>query len=166
MLRHLMEVVLKLKLVEQHPYEGVFTREDALSPIWDATYSEWVSQMPKKKGVYLFSSNENILYIGACGKIAKQNTESNWKLPQRLKATRGQNNGGKDVLTSTFLKEILCTGQTSVKRYNDIPKLEISELKITVLPSTEKVPPTYIESVLIYEFYKRTEELPLLNMSF
>jgi hypothetical protein len=95
----------------------------------------------KKYGVYIWENNENkeIIYIGMAGKIKQNGNLGDHTIDDRLMNSREQifKNGKKtDIPTGEYLLD------------------------------TSTLPPTYMESVLLYEYLKIKKQLPILNNSF
>ena len=113
----------------------------------------------KKYGVYIWENNENkeIIYIGMAGKIKQNGIVGDQTIDERLINSRGQVfiNGKKtDIPTGEYLLKIM-----NEKNFSKV-NFYIIYLDTTTLP------PTYIESVLLYEYLKIKKQLPILNHTF
>ena len=109
-----------------------------------------------KPGVYIWFDHHNneVLYIGMAGKIKTNGELTNHPIRQRLQAPRCRDKRTKkDVLTNKYIYEVL-------------KLLKIPSLKFIILFSKENEPAAYIESVLLYNYYKQHKVLPILNNAF
>lgn len=113
----------------------------------------------EKHGIYIWENDENkeILYIGMAGKIKQNGIIGDHTLDQRLKASRERkkiNGELKDITTGPYLLNKMNTiGFSRANFY-------ITYLDINLFP------PTYIESILLYEYLMKNNKLPILNNSF
>ncbi len=114
-------------------------------------------EVEDKHGVYIWcdTKNNKIVYIGMAGKIKTDGSLSKHSLQQRLIASRGKDKTTKkDISTAVFVK-------------NFITKANIDSLKYYVFYINDNTPASYIESILLYEYYKKKDnKLPELNNSF
>ena len=113
----------------------------------------------KKYGVYIWENKENkeIIYIGMAGKIKQNGIVGDQTIDERLINSRGQVfiNGKKtDIPTGEYLLKMM-----NEKNFSKV-NFYIIYLDTTTLP------PTYIESVLLYEYLKIKKQLPILNHTF
>jgi hypothetical protein len=166
MINSYIELAHEDDLINKVTFSKTFSKKDISQDSWRDLYNNWINNLPNSRGVYIFSYNSNVIYIGSSGKVSNKSKKSNWKLPQRLKASRGKNDSNKDVSTVDFLREIICWGKSSVAKYNHLPKIDIDELTITVLITKDNIPPTYLESLFLFKFYSANNKLPLLNIVF
>ena len=88
------------------------------------------------------------------GKIKTDGTLRNHTLRNRLIATRG-----KDKITK---KDI----QTNDHLHDFMQKSNINSLNFYIFYSKPQEPPSYIEALMLYKFYKKNIKLPILNYSF
>jgi hypothetical protein len=109
-------------------------------------------QIPKNTyGVYIWlnSISGEIIYIGMAGKVKTNGQLGNHSIENRLIATRGKVNG-KDVLTNDYVR-------------NFMQNNEVESLTFHILKTNEQTPPSYLEAVLLYNFYTQNGVLPILN---
>lgn len=165
MLNELIELAKKDRLFNPNEISIRFTKTQAKENDWLSKYSEEISKIQVDTGAYIFSSSDEILYIGASGKITNKEYATNWKLPQRLKASRGKNHSGIDVSTPIFIQQLLTKGKTEAKSYGHI-NLNIDEFKITILENYKGVPASYLEAFLLFKYYSIKQKLPRLNLAF
>lgn len=124
-----------------------------------AKYNELIRKKiaEKKTGVYLWvnAKNDEIIYIGMAGKIKSLGRANNHFLRNRLTASRGKSKISKlDILTNDFLK---------IK----MEELKINKLNFHIFFTKLNEPPSYVEAMLLYKFYKHNNhKLPILNNSF
>ena len=109
-------------------------------------------------GVYLISdsNSKTLLYVGMSGQIKKLSNgkydNCGYDIRKRLVSSRGRVNG-KDVSSSDYF--------LSKMKENDI-----QSITITILQTSNKISPTYLESNILQLFYRETESLPEWNNSF
>ncbi|WP_348800050.1 hypothetical protein [Flavobacterium adhaerens] len=105
-------------------------------------------------GVYIWvnSQTAEIIYIGMAGKMKTNGQIGSHSIENRLVATRGKVNG-RDVLTNDYL--------FSFMRNNNLESLTFH-----ILYTNNQTPPSYLEALLLYNFYRQNEVLPSLNNSF
>lgn len=163
---NLVQIALNSELCQKKPYVKKFNFEEVNCANWNKIYSKWIKTIPKGYGVYIFSTNDKVIYIGLSGKIRKWPISTDWDIKKRLKASRGIDSSNKDVSTVNFIKEIVTTGKTKIKRYNEINIGALKEFQITILFAESMVPPSYLEALLLYEYLKKNNELPPFNLSF
>jgi hypothetical protein len=166
MLDKLIQELHNMELIENMVSAREFKKYEAEAESWNSIFSAWVNSLPKTNGVYLFTHGAEVLYIGSSGRVGKNAEHETWKLPQRLKASRGKDGDQNDVSTVNFIKELLTIGKTSIKRYSNVPPLSLKTLTITVLINKKMIPSAYIEAHLLFRFYASTGHLPKLNLSF
>ena len=109
-----------------------------------------------KLGCYIISTpdNEEVLYIGMAGKLKTNGEYSNHSIASRLQAPRTKDYvTKKDINTEEYLKYLL-----------DV--IEKDKLRISVLFVKNDVPSGYLEALLLFQFYKKHNVLPLLNNAF
>lgn len=163
---NLVEIALNNEFCQKETYVRKFNFEEVNCTNWNEIYSQKIKTIPKGYGVYIFSTNDKVIYIGLSGKVRKWPISTDWDIKKRLKASRGIDSSGTDVSTVNFIKEIVTTGRTTIKRYNEINIGVLKEFQITILFAESKVPPSYLEALLLYEYLKKNEKLPPLNLSF
>ena len=109
-----------------------------------------------RKGVYIWvdAERDEIKYIGMAGKVKTDGSYGKHSLQKRLIASRGREIiTKKDILTNDYI-------------FNYMKIKNIKCLKFYIIYSKEKVPPTFLESLLLYKFYTTNDKLPELNNSF
>jgi hypothetical protein len=163
---NLVQIALNNELCQKATYVRKFKFEEVNCTNWDDIYSKWIKTIPKGHGVYIFSTKDKVIYIGLSGKVRKWPISPVWDIKKRLKASRGIDGSGTDISTVNFIKQIVTTGRTDIKRYNEINVGVLKEFHITVLFTESKVPPSYLEAFLLYEYLKKNDELPRFNLSF
>lgn len=105
-------------------------------------------------GVYLWENTHTgeIIYIGMAGKIKTNGQLGSHSIENRLIATRGKVNG-RDVLTNDYVNNFMINRN-------------VNSLTFHVLKTNVQTPPSYLEAVLLYNFYSQNGVLPILNNSF
>ncbi|WP_426092378.1 hypothetical protein [Flavobacterium sp. DSR3-2] len=105
-------------------------------------------------GVYIWENTETgeIVYIGMAGKIKTNGQLGSHSIENRLIATRGKVNG-RDVLTNDYV-------------FNYMQNNNVNTLTFHILYTNEQTPPSYLESVLLYNYYSQNGVLPKLNNAF
>ena len=105
-------------------------------------------------GVYLWENTQTgeIVYIGMAGKIKTNGQLGSHSIENRLVATRGRIDG-IDILTNNYVNNFM--------QVNNVNSLTFHVLKTNV-----QTPPSYLEAVLLYNFYSQNGVLPILNNSF
>jgi len=113
----------------------------------------------KKYGIYIWENDENkeIIYIGMAGKIKQNGIVGDHTIDDRLINSREQ-------IFINGKKTDIPTGEYLLKKMN-LRKFSKVNFYIIYL-DTSTLPPTYIESVLLYEYLKIKKQLPILNNSF
>jgi hypothetical protein len=116
-------------------------------------------KVERKYGIYLWENDENkeIIYIGMAGKIKQNGNIGDHTINKRLIASREQVyiNGKKtDVQTGDYL----------LKKMDFLNICRVNFYIIYL--DTSILPPTYIESVLLFEYLNKKKQLPILNNSF
>ncbi|WP_335975368.1 hypothetical protein [Gaetbulibacter jejuensis] len=114
------------------------------------------NNVAKKFGVYIWvnADTDEIIYIGMAGKVKTNGNIGNHTLQNRLLASRGREKiTKKDILTNDYV-------------FNFMQLKNIESLKFHIMYSKKEIPPTYIESLILYEYYKNSKKLPELNNSF
>ena len=110
----------------------------------------------KKFGVYVWvdTATNEIVYIGMAGKIKSDGTHSDHSIQNRLLASRGKDKiTKKDIQTNDYVRDFMI---------NNI----IETLNLYIMYTKADEPPAYVESLLLYKYYKRNNRLPKLNNSF
>lgn len=105
-------------------------------------------------GVYLWENTETgeIIYIGMAGKIKTNGQLGSHSIENRLTASRGKENG-KDIQSNDYVNRFMLNGN-------------INSLTFHILETNEQTPPSYLEAVLLYNYYNKNKVLPVLNNSF
>lgn len=120
-------------------------------------YNSYIKQnIPSKPGVYLWYNkiNNEIIYIGMAGKIKTNGELTNHPISKRLQAPRCKDiSTKKDINSNLFVKAIL-----------DVFKID--EIEFIILTCKENEPAAYIESILLYNYFKQHNVLPILNNAF
>lgn len=107
-----------------------------------------------KFGIYLWINNatNEIIYIGMAGRIKTSGEYGGHTLRKRLVASRLRING-RDTQTNDYINHYMSVNN-------------IKTLKFFVMYPRDDVPPSYLEAILLYKFYKQNRRLPALNKSF
>ena len=120
-------------------------------------YNEFIRKnVSQKPGVYLWydAKNQEVLYIGMAGKIKTNGELTNHPISQRLQAPR--------------IKDLETKKEISTNRY--IPAVlelfGLEEIEFHILPCKENEPAAYVESILLYNYFKAHGVLPILNNAF
>ena len=109
-------------------------------------------------GVYLIidSNSKNLLYVGMSGQIKKLSNgkydNCGYDIRKRLVSSRGIVDG-KDISSSDYF-------QSKMKKEN------IQSVTITILQTSNRISPTYLESNNLQLIYSETDSLPDWNNSF
>ena len=120
-----------------------------------------------KAGVYIWENavTKEIIYIGMAGRINNKGELKSHSLVKRLRASRGKNIKGKDVLTNVFIFGLLNDPkELLMKNYEKIKP--IRKIEINIFYSKQNIPSTYLESILLYQYFIRFKKLPDLNNTF
>ena len=110
-------------------------------------------------GVYLIidSNSKILLYVGMSGQIKKLSNgeydNCGYDIRKRLVSSRGIDEKGKDISSSDYF-------QSKMKKEN------IQSVTITILQTSNRISPTYLESNILQLIYSETESLPNWNNSF
>jgi hypothetical protein len=109
-----------------------------------------------KNGVYILFDpvKQKPIYIGMAGRIRNDGNSKDHPLNKRLTAPRYQ-----DKQTKKWI-------QTNQYICDCMEKNSINKLLIYVFYTLPKVPPAYLESLLIYKFYSKYNMLPSENNEF
>jgi hypothetical protein len=113
-------------------------------------------KVENKFGVYVWVNKKTseIVYIGMAGKIKTDGSLSKHSIQKRLLASRGKDKiTKKDVQTNDYVCDFMVRNN-------------IETLDFYIIYSKKGEPPAYIESLLLYNYYKKTDQLPILNNSF
>ncbi len=120
-------------------------------------YNEIINEnVENQVGIYVWTDDmtSEVYYIGMAGKINSDGSVVNHSLNERLKASRCKDNETKkDVQTNDYVKKFMFENN-------------IARLKFYVMYTMPGEPPSYIEALLLYKYYKQNGRLPLLNNSF
>lgn len=131
---------------------SLFEKENG-SKLYNRLIRENVSD---RFGVYIWcnSKTDKIYNCGMAGKIKTDGSLSEHSLQQRLIASRGKDKTTKkDISTAVFVKDFMT-------------EAKIDSLKYCVFYINDNTPASYIESILLYEYYKKENKLTQLNNSF
>ena len=117
--------------------------------------------IPRKNthGVYLISdsNSKTILYVGMSGQIKKLDDgkyeNCDYDIRKRLVSSRGKDKKGKDISSSDYFK-------------SKMEEEEIQSISITILQTSKRISPTYLESNILQLIYSETDSLPDWNNSF
>ncbi len=117
--------------------------------------------IPRKNthGVYLISdsNSKTILYVGMSGQIKKSDDgkykNCGYDIRKRLVSSRGRDDEGKDISSSDYFQLIM-------------EREKIQSISITILQTSNKISPTYLESNILQLIYSKTNSLPQWNNSF
>jgi len=121
--------------------------------IFNATIRDKVD---KRFGVYIWvdTATNEIFYIGMAGKVKADGTFGDHSIQNRLLASRGKDKiTKKDIQTNDYVRNFM------------IDK-NIDRLNFYIMYSKTGEPPAFIESLLLYNYYKKNNRLPVLNNSF
>lgn len=145
-----------------------FTQEIISSTLWDSTYKNWIKSIPNKSAVYSFSINDpdNIVYIGMSGKINNGTKQSQWLIRNRLKASRGKGDNGKDVLTPEFIRQIFVFNHLQMNKYKHLSFGQTDLFFVKVFYPKENILSGFLEATLINLYLLKNSSLPQLNLSF
>jgi hypothetical protein len=107
-------------------------------------------------GIYIWVNKMNgqIIYIGMAGRVKQNGSLSIHSLQNRLLASRGKDkNTNKDIPTNAHVKCVMTNNN-------------IDSFDFFIMYSKKNEPPAYIEALLLYNFFKKNNSLPILNRSF
>lgn len=111
----------------------------------------------KSFGVYIITNPKSnaVFYVGMAGKFKQNGEMTNHTLAKRLTAPRYKDNeSGKYVQTNKYI-------------YDFLKAKNINSISIHVYYIKNKIPPTYLESLILFEFFKiSNNKLPELNKFF
>jgi hypothetical protein len=121
------------------------------------TYNDFIKKnICHKPGVYIWydAINQEVLYIGMAGKIKTNGDLTNHPISKRLQATRIKDfETKKDITTNRYIPAIL-------------ELFGLEEIEFHILPCKENEPAAYVESILLYNYFKANGVLPILNNAF
>lgn len=127
-----------------------------LQPNGRGMYNQLIKQQIRANsyGVYIWENtlSGEIIYIGMAGKVKTNGQMGFHSIENRLVATRGKVNG-RDVLTNDYL-------------FSFMKNNNVESLTFHILYTNNQTPPSYLEAILLYNFYSQNEVLPSLNNSF
>lgn len=105
-------------------------------------------------GVYLWENTQTgeIIYIGMAGKVKTNGQLGSHSIENRLVASRGRIDG-IDILTNNYVNNFMQVNN-------------VNSLTFHVLKTNAQTPPSYLEAILLYNFYSLNGVLPILNNSF
>lgn len=125
-------------------------------PEGNAIYNEMIRNNvpPNLHGIYVWlnPTTATIVYFGMAGKIKTDGTFGTHALQNRLTASRGKENG-VDIPTSAYLRNYMNTSH-------------VEELSFHIFPTVANMPPSYVESILLYNYFLENHCLPELNNAF
>lgn len=107
-------------------------------------------------GIYVWVNpdNEEVIYIGMAGKIKTNGAFCDHTLRDRLTASRGKDKQTKiDIQTNDYIKGFMIA-------------TNVDALDFYVFYTKEGEPPSYVEALLLYNYYKKSKRLPILNNAF
>ena len=110
-------------------------------------------------GVYLIidSNCKILLYVGMSGQIKKLSNgkydNCGYDIRKRLVSSRGIDEKGKDISSSDYFK-------------SKMKEEGIQSISITILQTSKRISPTYLESNILQLIYSETDSLPDWNNSF
>jgi hypothetical protein len=120
-------------------------------------YNEFIRKnVSQKPGVYIWydAKNQEVLYIGMAGKIKTNGELTNHPISQRLQAPRIKDlETKKDITTNRYIPAVL-------------ELFGLEEIEFHILPCKENEPAAYVESILLYNYFKAHGVLPILNNAF
>jgi hypothetical protein len=120
-------------------------------------YNEFIRKnVSQKPGVYIWydSKNQDVLYIGMAGKIKTNGELTNHPISKRLQAPRIKDfETKKDITTNRYIPAVL-------------QLFGLEEIEFHILPCKENEPAAYVESTLLYNYFKAHGVLPILNNAF
>ena len=100
------------------------------------------------------NKNKEVIYVGMAGKIKTSGQLTNHPISQRLQAPRIKDKTtGKEITTKNYIPAIL-------------ELLDLTEIEFYILPCKENEPAAFIESILLYNYFKQHGVLPLLNNAY
>ena len=151
-----LEAILKDYITSSKKFQiqkTIFENEDGRE-----IYNETIRQNVQANsfGIYIWinAENQDVIYIGMAGKIKSSGALCSHTLCNRLIASRGKDKlTKKDILTNDY-----------VKSYMEINN--VSALEYCIYYTKEGEPPSYVEALLLYNFYKTNNRLPKLNNAF
>jgi hypothetical protein len=127
-----------------------------LQPNGRSVYNQLIrNEIPANSyGVYIWENTQTgeIVYVGMAGKVKTNGQMGSHSLENRLIASRGKIDG-RDILTNDYVFKYM--------QNNDV-----NTLTFHILYTNEQTPPSYLESVLLYNFYSKNGVLPKLNNAF
>ena len=120
-------------------------------------YNEFIRKnVSQKPGVYIWydAKNQEVLYIGMAGKIKTNGELTNHPISQRLQAPRIKDfETKKDITTNRYIPAVL-------------ELFGLEEIEFHIFPCKENEPAAYVESILLYNYFKAHGVLPILNNAF
>ena len=103
------------------------------------------------------SNSKTILYVGMSGQIKKLDDgkyeNCDYDIRKRLVSSRGKDEKGKDISSSDYFK-------------SKMKEEGIQSISITILQTSKRISPTYLESNILQLIYIETDSLPDWNNSF
>ncbi len=108
-----------------------------------------------KYGIYVWENagNKEIIYIGMAGKIKTNGEFVNHSVQKRLQASRIKDENNKYIQTNVLVRNLM-------------NKHNIEILNFYVFYTKDRIPPAYLEAILLYNFYKIKFRLPDYNNTF
>ncbi len=151
-IQEIIRTYVSLPMVSFNIDRNIFNQENGRK-----RYNEIINEnVENLVGIYVWVDDitSEVYYIGMAGKINTDGTFGNHSLNERLKASRCKDiETKKDVQTNDYVKKFMNENN-------------IDRLKFYVMYTLPGEPPSYIESLLLYKYYKQNARLPLLNNSF
>ena len=122
------------------------------------TYNATIKNKVNVKGfgiyIWVNSATGEVVYIGMAGKVKTDGSICDHSLSQRLKASRERcKETNKYIQTNDYLKNFMAA-----------KNIDILDFYIFYTKTGE--PPSYVEAVLLYNYFKRNNKLPVLNNAF
>jgi hypothetical protein len=148
------KLIKEVESLVEAPKELIINQE-LFNPI--EKYNKFIREnVDAKPGVYIWYDhlNHEVLYIGMAGKIKTNGELTNHPISERLQAYRCADKVTKSSITTN---KYVCEA---------LKVLNISEIKFFTLVAKQDEPAAFIESVLMYHYYKLHKVLPILNNAF
>lgn len=155
--KHQTEITSFIKNVEHlvEPCEVIPINRSLFIP--KNNYNAFIKKnVADKPGVYIWydSKNQEVIYIGMAGKIKTNGTLTNHPISERLQASRSIDiTTEKHITTNKYIPAVL-------------EIFEVHEIEFHILPCKENEPAAYVESILLYNYFKSHGVLPILNNAF
>jgi len=145
------------KYIHQPVIDFLIEKRIFSEPNWREIFNKKIrNKVGKKFGVYIWENIETneIVYVGMAGKIKTDGSLGDHSVQHRLLASRGKNKTTKkDIQTNEYVRDFMLTNN-------------IETLNFYILYSKTGEPPAFVEALLLYNYYKKNNRLPMLNNSF